>query len=207
MICPLVSENHGNVLQWPVDIGSRLELFVDHHLIDEKCVKKWKRDPGEVKIAVSEWSFANYSETKANPELGTDWSTALWSADCMGHFMKNNFWLAAYWYGWTRRWYLLPLLHSKNIGPTLYPGYWPHNTGQRPFIFDQCWQPAGSGVGTTWRGQAAVSNHSEGYGSGATGGNFCYADGHVSWSTLPREHFVVGWTGQFMGPEFADVVE
>ena len=78
-------------------IGSRLELFVDHHLIDEKCVKNGKRDSGEVKIAVSEWSFANYSETKANPELGTYWSTALWSADCIGHFIKNNFWLAAYW--------------------------------------------------------------------------------------------------------------
>ena len=35
--------------------------------IDEKCIKKWNREPGDVKIAVSEWSFANYNRTKANP--------------------------------------------------------------------------------------------------------------------------------------------
>jgi hypothetical protein len=63
--------------------------------IDAHCVKRWKRDPDEVKIGVSEWSFAN--KNGSDPDLGSQWETAIWSGDCLCRFIRNNVFLASYW--------------------------------------------------------------------------------------------------------------
>ncbi len=106
----------------------------------------------------------------------------------------------AVWYGWTRRWGLLPILNK--IGPTV-----KHNStyayrydppSRRPLMWDPTWK-AGT-AGDNWRGISPYSNH-HGDGpdlGGGEGGNFTYADGHGQWANNAdlTVFFVGGQGGQ-----------
>jgi len=120
--------------------------------------------------------------------------------DCTGNDVHDD---NAYWYGWTRRWWKLPKLCTENVGPTIHPDFWPDSADRRPFLFDACYNT--TGYGYSWQGQPEESNHSRGYQQRAVGGNFTYADGHLTWhDDIDWSTYFVGGmnSGLFYGPSF-----
>jgi prepilin-type N-terminal cleavage/methylation domain-containing protein/prepilin-type processing-associated H-X9-DG protein len=148
-------------------------------------------------MSPSPMSFMGYGYLGGRSDTSDYEKTIPPQPNCTGPNVDNKW---AYWYGWTRRWSLLPLLCTKNIGPTISPDFWPNTAEIRPIIFDQSYTVGQSG--NPWQGQAAESNHSRGYRAGPRGGNYTFADGHSTWYTHLPTRFVSGInSGRFYGPD------
>jgi prepilin-type N-terminal cleavage/methylation domain-containing protein/prepilin-type processing-associated H-X9-DG protein len=103
----------------------------------------------------------------------------------------------AYWFGWTRRWGLLPILDK--IGPTVYlnsnRAFRNDPAHSRPLLWDPAWIVGQAG--NNWQGISPMPNHAgnRDYLGGAEGNNVTYADGHTKWNTEFTTYYVAGMLG------------
>jgi len=103
----------------------------------------------------------------------------------------------AYWYGWSRRWGLLPVLNK--VGPTVYlnsnRAYRKESPEYRPLFWDPAWIVGD--MGNNWQGITPLPNHAGNRTTrqGADGNNITYADGHTKWNTNFSTRYASGMLG------------